>query len=139
MLPNSRDPFSLNFCWCFIEETRILPSLGPSNIIAKTGDRVIFHCSAVCDDELELSIYWKKNGQTINFDSSKKLFQGNDFSLMINDVDELDSGEYTCIARTRLDEASASATLKVEPKMNIPETTSVNREFKKWFVLLCSL
>lgn len=108
------------------KETRILPSLGPSNIIAKTGDRVIFHCSAVCDDELELSIYWKKNGQTINFDSSKKLFQGNDFSLMINDVDELDSGEYTCIARTRLDEASASATLKVEPKMNIPETTSVN-------------
>lgn len=65
------------------------------------------------------------------------MIQANDHSLLISDVNDLDSGEYTCIAKTRLDEASASATLEVQPNKNIPETTSIIRELKKYGLFFC--
>ena len=45
---------------------------------------------------------------------------------MITKTTELDSGMYTCVARTELDEARAQATLIVQDVPNSPQLLSVN-------------
>jgi hypothetical protein len=61
----------------------------------------------------------------INFESEPRFFTTNDHSLTITKTSELDSGEYTCVASTRLDEVSAQATLIVQDRPNPPRMTSV--------------
>lgn len=118
----------------FSEQTVIKEGYGPINFEVKAGDPVTFRCAAEKDDSLELSIDWKRNGELINFESEQRFVRTNDYSLTITKTTELDSGEYTCVASTRLDEATASATLIVQDRPNAPEMTDVRCGSKEAFV-----
>lgn len=55
-----------------------------------------------------------------------RFVRSTDYSLMITKTTELDSGIYTCVARTDLDEARAQATLIVQDVPNAPRLVSIN-------------
>ncbi len=73
-----------------------------------------FRCNAVSDDSLDLEIEWLKNDQPIDFEEEPRFVRSSDYSLTITQTNELDSGTYTCVARTALDKASANAQLIVQ-------------------------
>jgi neuronal cell adhesion molecule len=54
-----------------------------------------------------------------------RFVRSTDYSLMITKTTELDSGVYTCVARTDLDEARAQATLIVQDVPNAPRLVSI--------------
>lgn len=80
------------------------------------GSTATFRCNAVSDSSLDLTIDWRNNGQLIDVDSEPRFVRSNDYSLTITKTTELDSGIYTCVASTLLDEATAEATLTVQGK-----------------------
>lgn len=80
-----------------------------------------FRCNAVADDDLELTIEWMRSGEVIDFENEPRFILTNDNSLSISKTNELDSGVYTCVARTELDEARANATLIVQDVPNSPK------------------
>lgn len=73
-----------------------------------------FHCTATADRSLHLTIEWLAKDEPINFDTEPRFVKTNDFSMTITKTIELDSGIYTCLARTELDQASDSAMLIVQ-------------------------
>ncbi|XP_047520438.1 neuroglian isoform X2 [Pieris napi] len=89
------------------------------------GASATFRCNANADDSLKLEIIWLNDGQPIDFDNQPRFRMTNDYSLLISDTTELDSGEYTCIARTAIDEARAQATLTVQDKPNPPSLEGI--------------
>lgn len=86
----------------------------PEHYEVAAGASATFRCNANADDSLQLEIVWLNDGQPIEFDAQPRFRVTNDYSLLISDTTELDSGEYTCIARTQIDEARAQATLTVQ-------------------------
>lgn len=56
---------------------------------------------------------------------SVRFIKTTDNSLTITKTTELDSKKYTCVASTRLDEATADATLLVEDVPNAPTLVRV--------------
>lgn len=86
----------------------------PEHYEVAAGSSATFRCNANADDSLKLEIIWLNDGQPIDFESQPRFRMTNDYSLYISDTTELDSGEYTCIARTAIDEARAQATLTVQ-------------------------
>jgi hypothetical protein len=85
----------------------------------------MFRCDAVSDPSLTLKIDWLNQGRQIDFETESRFIQSQDMSLTITKTDELDSGVYTCVARTDLDEVRASATLVVQDVPNAPRIESV--------------
>lgn len=82
------------------------------------------------DNDLELSIQWLTDDKLIDFEQEPRFVQQSDFSLSITKTTELDSGKYTCVASTDLDEVSATATLIVQGKfvlilIKVNETTEL--------------
>ncbi|XP_071743212.1 neuroglian isoform X5 [Lepeophtheirus salmonis] len=106
------------------EHTRI--STGPKDYEVEAGDSATFRCNAVYDSELELDIHWLKNGKLIDFDIEPRFIQSSDQSLTITKTTELDSGQYTCLAKSSLDSAQASASLIVQDVPNPPSLLWVN-------------
>lgn len=98
---------------------------GPEDYEVAAGSTATFRCNAVTDSTLELSIEWLNNGQLIDFDSEPRFVRSNDYSLSITKTNELDSGTYTCVASTELDEARASATLTVQDVPNAPQLLDI--------------
>lgn len=86
----------------------------PEHYEVAAGSSATFRCNANADDSLPLQIIWLNDGQQIDFESQPRFRMTNDYSLLISDTSELDSGQYTCIARTPVDEARAQATLTVQ-------------------------
>lgn len=86
----------------------------PDNYEVAAGSSATFRCNAHADDSLHLEIIWLNDGEPIDFENQPRFRMTNDYSLLISDTTELDSGEYTCIARTAIDEARAQATLTVQ-------------------------
>lgn len=52
--------------------------------------------------------------EPIDFESEPRFVQSNDYSLTVTKTSELDSGVYTCRAKTELDYTEAQATLTVQ-------------------------
>ncbi|KAL0850772.1 hypothetical protein ABMA28_006704 [Loxostege sticticalis] len=108
----------------------------PENYEVAAGSAATFRCNANADDSLKLEIIWLIDGQPIDFESQPRYRMTNDYSLLISDTTELDSGEYTCIARTAIDETRAQATLIVQDKPNPPALESIECHAKvanlKW-------
>jgi len=100
------------------EHTRI--TAGPQPYEVEAGDTATFRCNAVSDTDLTLHINWLKDGRIIDFDTEPRFIQSNDKSLTITKTTELDSGSYTCQAKTELDEDEQSATLIVQDVPNPP-------------------
>lgn len=105
------------------EHTRITDA--PEDYEVAEGSTATFRCNAVSDSSLNLTIDWQNNGHLIDFDSEPRFVKTNDFSLTITKTTELDSGLYTCLASTALDEAQAQATLIVQAVPNPPELVAV--------------
>ena len=81
-----------------------------------------YRCNAVQDSTLRMEITWLVNGQPIDVKAEPRyVLATDDHSLSITKTTELDSGIYTCVARTDLDEAKAQATLTVQDVPNAPE------------------
>lgn len=66
------------------------------------------------DESLFMNIDWKIDEKKINFEQEPRFVKQSDNSLSITKTTELDSGSYTCVASTELDEITASATLIVQ-------------------------
>ncbi|XP_037936247.1 neuroglian isoform X2 [Teleopsis dalmanni] len=106
------------------EHTRITQE--PQNYEVAAGSSATFRCNEAHDDTLDLEIEWHKDGQAIDFEAEARFVKTNDNSLTIAKTVELDSGEYTCVARTELDEASAKANLIVQDVPNAPRLTGIH-------------
>jgi hypothetical protein len=91
----------------------------------------VFRCNAVTDPSLVLTIEWLSNGQQIDFEMEPRFVRSSDYSLLITKTTELDSGIYTCVARTDLDSASAEATLIVQDVPNAPKLKQVECNINK--------
>lgn len=92
----------------------------PQDYEVAAGQTATFRCNAVTDNDLELSIQWLTDSKLIDFEQEPRFVQQSDFSLSITKTTELDSGVYTCVASTELDEVTASATLIVQDVPNPP-------------------
>ena len=100
------------------EHTRITGR--PQDYEVEAGDTATFRCNAVYDSDLRLKIKWLKDRELIDFETEPRFVQSSDQSLTITKTTELDSGTYTCLAKSELDEAEASATLIVQDVPNPP-------------------
>lgn len=87
---------------------------GPEDYEVAARSSATFRCNAVSDNDLDLEIVWLKNDEPIDFEGEPRFIRTSDYSLTITRTNELDSGTYTCVARTVLDEASAKAQLIVQ-------------------------
>ena len=94
---------------------------GPQPYEVEAGDTATFRCNAVTDPDLALTINWLKDGRRIDFETEPRFIKTNDNSLTITKTTELDSGSYTCEAKTILDKDLASASLIVQDVPNPPE------------------
>ncbi|XP_012275891.1 neuroglian isoform X2 [Orussus abietinus] len=105
------------------ERTRITDA--PEDYEVTAGSTATFRCNAVTDSTLPLTIDWLANGEPIDFEMEPRFVQTTDSSLLITKTTELDSGIYTCVAHTDLDETKAQATLTVQDVPNAPQLLSV--------------
>ncbi|XP_057339173.1 neuroglian isoform X3 [Microplitis mediator] len=100
------------------ERTKITDK--PEDYEVYAGASATFRCNAITDSTLELEIEWLRNNNSIDFEIEPRFVQTSDNSLTISKTTELDSGIYTCVAKTELDETRASATLTVQDVPNAP-------------------
>lgn len=105
------------------EHTKITENPQDYEVVA--GTPATFRCNAVADSSLTLNIDWLNNGEIIDFDNQPRFVKSSDYSLTISKTIELDSGQYTCVARTELDRAEAQATLTVQDVPNPPELSGI--------------
>jgi neuronal cell adhesion protein len=95
-----------------VEHTKITDV--PEDYEVAVGTTATFRCNAVSDSSLKLNIGWMKEDQPIDPTAQDRFVVSSDYSLIISKTIELDSGTYTCVASTPLDEATATATLTVQ-------------------------
>ncbi|XP_050425383.1 neuroglian isoform X2 [Adelges cooleyi] len=105
------------------EHTKI--TAAPEDYEVVAGTMATFHCTAVADRSLHLNIEWLAKDEPINFDTEPRFVKTNDYSMTITKTIELDSGIYTCLAKTDLDNATASAMLIVQDKPNAPQLLGI--------------
>ena len=104
-------------------KTRITDS--PSNIEVQAGKNAVFRCNAESDPSLDLKIIWSFKNVEIDFPMNQRMTITQSNSLSIGRTIELDSGVYSCTARTKLDSATAEATLTVQDTPNPPRITNI--------------
>ncbi|XP_022162397.1 neuroglian-like isoform X2 [Myzus persicae] len=100
------------------EHTEIIT--GPEDNVVVAGSSATFYCTAIADHSLDLNIIWLANNEPIDYDIQPRFVKNNDHSMTITKTIELDSGIYTCLAKTELDQVSVNATLIVQDKPNPP-------------------
>lgn len=100
----------------------------PENVEVAAGKLAVFRCNAEADPSLNLKIEWLFNSKQLDFDQLQRIQQAADNSLSIGSAIELDSGVYTCVARTELDHATEKATLIVQDVPNPPKIVGVECE-----------
>lgn len=98
----------------------------PSNIEVQAGKNAVFRCNAEADPSLDLEIIWSFKNVEIDFSMNQRMTKTASNSLSIGRTIELDSGVYSCTARTKLDNATAEATLTVQDVPNPPRITNIN-------------
>lgn len=97
----------------------------PSNLEVQANKNAIFRCNAESDPSLDLEIIWSFKNVPIDFASNQRMTKTASNSLSIGRTIELDSGVYSCTARTKLDNVTAEATLTVQDVPNPPRITSL--------------
>nr|XP_037271321.1 neuroglian-like [Rhipicephalus microplus] len=98
----------------------------PENYEVAADKSATFRCNAEADPSLELKIEWLFNGQPVDPEADARMVQAGDNSLTITRTIELDSGIYTCVARTELDSDRAQATLTVQDVPNPPQMVRID-------------
>ena len=99
---------------------------GPEDYEVKAKLPATFRCNPKHDNNLDLEIIWLNNGQQIDSEGEPRFVKSSDYSLTITKTNELDSGNYTCVAKTRLDQAEASAILIVQDVPNPPQMKGIH-------------
>ncbi|KAF5283238.1 hypothetical protein FQA39_LY17364 [Lamprigera yunnana] len=99
---------------------------GPEDYEVRAKYPATFRCNPKHDNNLDLEIIWLNNGQQIDYEGEPRFVKSSDYSLTITKTNELDSGNYTCVARTRLDQAEASAILIVQDVPNPPQMRGIH-------------
>ncbi|XP_075525706.1 neuroglian-like [Dermacentor variabilis] len=97
----------------------------PQDYEVAAGKAATFRCNAVADPTLELSVGWLFNDQPVDLEADPRVVQLHDNSLIITRTTKLDSGVYTCVARTEVDSDRAMATLIVQDVPNPPQVLQV--------------
>uniref|UniRef100_A0A4W4F3D6 Neural cell adhesion molecule L1-like protein n=1 Tax=Electrophorus electricus TaxID=8005 RepID=A0A4W4F3D6_ELEEL len=95
----------------------------PQDLKIKRGSTAELVCQAEYDQSLsrELEILWQKDGREIYFNYTDDSGYYNDEGILqIINVSHSDKGLYTCIAKTPLDQDSASARLTV---LDVPDSS----------------
>lgn len=103
----------------------------PESIELSAGKMAVLRCNAESDPSLTQEVIWLYNGKKIDLESDPRMIQSRDNSLSITKTKELDSGNYTCLAKTPLDQDSASATLTVQDVPNPPKITGLECDSMK--------
>uniref|UniRef100_A0A6G1SAQ6 Neuroglian n=1 Tax=Aceria tosichella TaxID=561515 RepID=A0A6G1SAQ6_9ACAR len=98
----------------------------PESIEIPAGRMAVLRCNAESDPSLHQDVHWLYNGKMIDVESDPRIIKSRDNSLTITKTRELDSGNYTCLAKTSLDQDSASATLTVQDVPNPPRITNLD-------------
>jgi hypothetical protein len=79
------------------------------------GSMVTFNCTATADSSLHLKIEWLAKNELIDFDTNHRFILNYNHSMTILKTSkDLDSGMYTCLAKTELDQVTAIAMLIVQ-------------------------
>lgn len=97
----------------------------PQNIEVQAGKNAVFRCNAEADPSLDLEIVWSFKNVEIDFAMNQRMTKTASNSLSIGRTIELDSGVYSCTAKTKLDNATAEATLTVQDVPNPPRITNI--------------
>ncbi|XP_050978191.1 neurofascin homolog (chicken) a isoform X8 [Labeo rohita] len=92
------------------EGTRIVRA--PEHVTESRGSTVRFDCRVKHDPSLPATVTWLKDDKPLSFGWISR-FKKDDESMTIHNVNPEDGGTYTCIAKTEIDEDSASARLTV--------------------------
>nr|XP_049611367.1 neural cell adhesion molecule L1-like protein isoform X7 [Syngnathus scovelli] len=102
---------------------------GPQDMQVISGTTAQLTCQANYDKSLEDSfqLSWIKDGENMTFsiEEDSRYFLG-DGMLQIINVNLNDEGVYTCMARTRLDEANVSAILTVLDVPDAPQNIEIS-------------
>ena len=101
---------------------------GPEYYEVAAGQTATIRCNAVADSSLNLTIEWLRGDWHIDFELEPH-FVESDASLTIHNTTVLDTGDYTCVAKTILDTATAKTTIIVQGP------SSVLFYFKDWFLI----
>ncbi|XP_073682343.1 neurofascin homolog (chicken) a isoform X4 [Garra rufa] len=100
------------------ERTRIVRA--PEHVTESRGSTVRFDCRVKHDPSLPATVTWLKNDKPLSFSWIGRL-RKDDESMTIYNVNPEDGGTYTCIAKTEIDEDSASARLTVTGRPDPPQ------------------
>ena len=111
------ETFFLFFFLNSLQIERTIIKDGPEDYEVAAGQTATFRCNAVADSSLNLTIDWLHADQLIDFEQEPRFVQSQDQSLTITKTTELDTGDYTCRAKTILDSAEDKATLIVQGKL----------------------
>lgn len=87
--------------------------LDPQNTRVAQGDTVLLECAPPRGSP-EPQIMWRRNGQKLDTDNSKRVRIVDGGNLALQDVRQADEGQYQCVAKNVVGvRESALATLKV--------------------------
>ncbi|XP_013875193.1 contactin-1a [Austrofundulus limnaeus] len=98
------------------ESTKI--TLAPSNADANVGDDTWMQCAASHDQLVDITFVWSLDGREIDLHKDSAHFESvlngsSNSKLLIKNVQLKHAGHYTCIAKTQVDNITASAHLVV--------------------------
>ncbi|XP_053464885.1 neuronal cell adhesion molecule isoform X17 [Nycticebus coucang] len=108
------------------DPTRIIKQ--PEYAVVQRGSTVSFECKVKHDHTLTLTVIWLKDNSELPDDDRFTIEKDH---LVIADVTDDDSGTYTCVANTTLDNASASAVLSVVDVPNPPFDLELTNQLDK--------
>lgn len=97
----------------FSEKTSIQNNYNFKKTEVKAGDPFEFSCIVKHDDTLALFVDWLKNGEPVDAVPDCEIEKNKNYNLVISKTTKSSSGNYTCIAKTRLNSVSATLTLNV--------------------------
>lgn len=98
--------------------TKIMEPSEDSQVIA--GQSLTFKCTVLADRTLPFEVSWFHNNEKVQ--KSPRFITTSDNSLTIKNTNKQDFGNYTCMVKTRLDQAEATAQLVV---LDVPDTPQI--------------
>lgn len=113
-----------------VEKTRIPTDSGPRNTILQLKAKQQIECEAIADRELDLTYEWSKNGVLIDAENDRHFsvdYVNAPNKLLIIDAGFSQNGNYSCIAKTTVDEVTSDASITVHGPPGAPGGITIKR------------